>query len=34
MMRTPLFADLRDTVDQIFRENPFGDTFCTLWSRS
>lgn len=37
MMRTPLFNDLlnlRDTVDQIFRENPFGDTFSTLWSRS
>jgi len=36
-MRTPLFNELinlRDSVDQLFRENPFGDTFNTLWSRS
>ncbi|HLU34161.1 MAG TPA: Hsp20/alpha crystallin family protein [Thermomicrobiales bacterium] len=37
MLRSPLFNELlslRDTVDQMFRENPFGDAFGTLWSRS
>jgi HSP20 family protein len=37
MMRNPLFNDLlglRDTVDQLFRESPFGDAFGTLWSRA
>lgn len=36
MMRSPLFNELlslRDTVDQIFRENPWGDAFGTVWSR-
>ena len=36
MMRSPLFNELlslRDTVDHIFRENPWGDTFGTVWSR-
>ncbi len=36
MMRSPLFNELlslRDTVDQIFRENPWGDSFGTVWSR-
>jgi HSP20 family protein len=37
MMRSPLFNELlslRDTVDQIFRENPFGDSFGTVWTRN
>lgn len=37
MLRTPLmneFAALRETMDQLFRENPFGETFGTLWSRA
>jgi HSP20 family protein len=37
MMRNPLFNDLlslRNTVDQIFRENPFGDSLGTVWSRN
>lgn len=37
MLRSPLFNELtalRETVDQMFRENPFGDAFGTLWSRS
>lgn len=37
MIRTPLFNDLiglRNTVDQLFRENPSGDAFDTLWSRA
>jgi HSP20 family protein len=37
MMRSPLFNELlslRDTVDQIFRENPFGDGFGTVWTRN
>ena len=36
MMRSPLFNELlslRNTVDQIFRENPWGDTVGTVWSR-
>ena len=36
MLRTPVFHELmnlRDTMDQFFRENPFGDTFGTVWSR-
>ena len=36
MMRSPLFNELlslRDTVEQIFRENPWGDAFGTVWSR-
>lgn len=36
MMRSPLFNELlslRDTVDHIFRENPWGDTIGTVWSR-
>lgn len=36
MMRSPLFNELlslRDTVDQIFRENPWGDSFGTVWSK-
>jgi HSP20 family protein len=36
MMRSPLFNELlslRDTVDHIFRENPWGDTVGTVWSR-
>lgn len=37
MMRSPLFNELlslRNTVDQMFRENPWGDTFGTVWSRN
>jgi HSP20 family protein len=37
MMRSPLFNELlslRDTVDQIFRENRFGDSFGTVWTRN
>jgi HSP20 family protein len=37
MMRNPLFNELlglRGTVDQLFRESPFGDAFGTLWSRA
>lgn len=36
MMRNPLFNELlslRNTVDQMFRENPWGDSFGTVWSR-
>lgn len=37
MMRSPVFNELlnlRNTFDQFFRENPFGDAFDTLWSRA
>jgi HSP20 family protein len=37
MLRSPLlneFAGLRNAIDQLFGENPFGDTFNTLWSRA
>lgn len=37
MLRNPIFNELlslRDTVDQMFRENPFGDAFGTLWTRA
>jgi HSP20 family protein len=37
MMRNPLFNELpalRDTVDHLFRQSPFGDAFGTLWSRA
>lgn len=36
MMRNPLFNELlslRNTVDQMFREDPWGDTFGTIWTR-
>ena len=36
MMRSPLFNELlslRNTVDQIFRENPWSDSVGTVWSR-
>ena len=36
MLRSPIFNELmnlRDTVDQLFRENPWGDSFGTVWSR-
>lgn len=36
MMRNPLFNELlslRNTVDQMFRENPWGDSFGTVWTR-
>lgn len=36
MMRNPLFNELlslRNTVDQMFRENPWGDSFGTVWNR-
>jgi HSP20 family protein len=37
MMRSPLLNELfslRNTFDQFLRENPFGDAFDTLWTRS
>jgi HSP20 family protein len=37
MIRNPIFNDLfslRDTVDHLFQENPFGSTFGNVWSRS
>jgi HSP20 family protein len=37
MMRSPLINDLvslRNTVDPLFRERPFGDPFNALWSRA
>lgn len=37
MMRSPLLNDMfsfRNTVDHMLRDNPFGDAFDTLWSRS
>lgn len=37
MMRSPLINDLvslRNTVDPLFRERPFGDPLNTLWSRA
>jgi HSP20 family protein len=37
MLRNPLFSELmgvRNSVDQFFRESPFGDGFGTLWSRA
>ena len=37
MRRSPLFNELlslQNTVDQMFRENPWGDSFGTVWNRS
>lgn len=37
MLRSPLlneFMNMRSMMDQMFRENPFSDTFNTLWSRA
>jgi len=37
MVRTSLFDDilgLRRSIDQLFAENPFGESFNTLWSRA
>lgn len=36
MLRSPLHElfQMRNWVDQAFRENPFGDAFNTLWSRA
>lgn len=37
MVRSSLFNDilgLRSSIDQLFGENPFGESFNTLWSRA